>query len=114
MSKRSGIWRISVPLSAGLDKCKQKVRRYWRVAGGIVSSLSQRLDLFEVERWAKANHPSQKACGQGSMELQEFIKVLSIGDRIRVLCDDGVLVAEKISQNQFKLIECRAASKLIH
>jgi len=36
------------------------------------------------------------------MEFEEVVKVLNIGDRIRVLCDDGVVVAEKISQTQFR------------
>jgi len=38
------------------------------------------------------------------MEFEEVVKVLNIGDRIRVLCDDGVVVAEKISPTQFELI----------
>ena len=42
------------------------------------------------------------------------MKVLNIGDRIRVLCDDGVLVAEKISQTQFKLIYAQMLSELVH
>jgi len=36
--------------------------------------------------------------------VEELVKVLNIGDRIRVLCDDGFIVAEKISQTQFELI----------
>jgi len=48
------------------------------------------------------------------MELEEFIQILRIGDRIRVLCDDGVVVAEKISQTQFKLIRCQMMSELVH
>jgi len=36
------------------------------------------------------------------MEFEELVKVLNIGDRIRVLCDDGVVVAEKISQNAIR------------
>jgi hypothetical protein len=48
------------------------------------------------------------------MDLEEFIEVLSIGDRVRLLCDDGVVVAEKISQTQFKLIHCQMMSELVH
>jgi len=48
------------------------------------------------------------------MELEELIKVLRIGERIRVFCDDGVIVAEKISQTQFKLIHCQTMSELVH
>jgi hypothetical protein len=50
-------------------------------------------------------------CGE-RVELKEFVKVLRIGDRIRVFCDDAVFVAEKISQTQFELIDWQAISKL--
>jgi hypothetical protein len=39
---------------------------------------------------------------------------LRVGERIQVLCDDGVIVAEKISHTQFKLIHCQAMSELVH
>jgi len=48
------------------------------------------------------------------VELKEFIKLLKIGDRIRVLCDDGVLVAEKISETQFALIHAQMMTELVH
>jgi hypothetical protein len=32
--------------------------------------------------------------------MQEIPETLNIGDRVRVLCEDGVLVAEKISQSR--------------
>ena len=48
------------------------------------------------------------------MEFEEVVKVLNVGDRIRVLCDDGVVVAEKISQTQFELIHYQMISGLIH
>ena len=41
-------------------------------------------------------------------------KTLSIGDRIRVFCDDGVVVAEKISQTQFKEIHVEMMAELVH
>ncbi len=40
--------------------------------------------------------------------------MLTIGDRIRFLCDDGVLVAEKMSQTQFKLVSAESMSKVVH
>lgn len=52
-------------------------------------------------------------CGQ-RIELGEFIKMLRIGERIRVLCDDGVFVAEKVSLTQFKLIDSKEFSKMVH
>ena len=47
-------------------------------------------------------------------ELSEFIKVLRIGDRIRVFCDDGIILAEKVSQTQFKEIHAEAMAKFVH
>jgi hypothetical protein len=52
-------------------------------------------------------------CGE-DIELQEILKTLTIGDRIRILCDDGVLVAEKMTQTQFKLVSAQSMSKLVH
>jgi hypothetical protein len=52
-------------------------------------------------------------CGK-RVELGEFIKVMSIGDRLRVLCDDGLLVAEKTSETQFKLIHAETMTELVH
>lgn len=73
---------------------------------GISSSLLAALE--------KVGHPVQiDFCGE-HIELKEFMKALNIGDRIRVLCDDGVLVAEKISQTQFKLIHAQMLSELVH
>ena len=49
-----------------------------------------------------------------SAELEKVVKVLNIGDRIRVLCDDGVVVAEKVSQTQFVLIHYQMISDSVH
>ena len=111
MSKRRGIW-ASLPLAA-LDWCKKTAGRYWRFAGGIVWSITdgRRADEFEV---SLSKDPVQvDFCGE-RIELREFIKVLSIGDRIRVLCDDGVLVAEKLSETQFKVIHAETMAELVH
>jgi len=48
------------------------------------------------------------------IEFDRCIQGLDIGDRVRVLCDDGVLVAEKVSSTQFELIHAQATSPLIH
>jgi hypothetical protein len=104
MSKRREIW-ASLPLSA-LGWCKKAVGRYWRFAGGIV----RRADEFEV---SLPKNPIQvDFCGE-RIELREFIKVLSIGDRIRLLCDDGLLVAEKISETRCKVIHSEMVDKLV-
>ena len=104
------------PFSAALDKCKKTARRYWRFASGIVWSIAARLrhDQFEVARPANVSPPLEIDFCQRRMNLEEFIEVLSIGDRVRLLCDDGVVVAEKISQTQFKLIHCQMISELVH
>jgi hypothetical protein len=116
VSKRRGIRSIGLPFSAALDKCKKTARRYWRFASGIVWSIAARLrhDQFEVARPANVSPPLEIDFCHRRMDLEEFIEVLSIGDRVRLLCDDGVVVAEKISQTQFKLIHCQMMSELVH
>lgn len=74
----------------------------------------RRHDQLEVAGATNINHALQTGSCQQPVELEEFIKVLGIGDRIRVFCDDGVLVAEKVSQTQFRLIHCQTISELVH
>jgi hypothetical protein len=74
----------------------------------------RRENQFEVARVMNVSHPLDVDFAGERVELREFAKVLSIGDRIRVLCDDGVLVAEKISQTQFKLIHTETMTELVH
>ena len=68
----------------------------------------------EVARVMNVSHPVQVDFAGKSVELRELTKVLRIGDRIRVFCDDGVLVAEKISETQFKLIHAETTAELVH
>ncbi len=68
----------------------------------------------EVARVMNVSHPLHVDFPGKSVELRELTKVLKIGDRIRVLCDDGVLVAEKISETQFKLIHAETVAELVH
>lgn len=49
-----------------------------------------------------------------SVELGQLAKALKIGDRVRVHCDDGLLVAEKISETQFQLIDSEPIAGLVH
>lgn len=69
---------------------------------------------FEVERVPNVSHPLHVDFAGKRVELREFTKVLSIGERIRVLCDDGVLVVEKVSETQFKLIHAEPVTELVH
>jgi hypothetical protein len=110
MSKRRGIW-ASLPLAA-LDWCKKTAGRYWRFAGGRVWSITDGRRADEFEASLPKNPVHVDFCGE-RIELREFIKVLSIGDRIRLLCDDGLLVAEKISETQCKIIHSEMVGKLI-
>lgn len=47
-------------------------------------------------------------------ELAEVAKRLGIGERMRVFCDDGVFLVEKISQTQFELIEWQGISNVVN
>jgi hypothetical protein len=114
MSANRGIWAVGLPLSAVLDWCKRTVGRYRRVAGRIAD---QPLLVGRENQFARAMNVSQPLLADLAwerVELKEFTKALSIGDRIRVLCDDGVLVAEKISETQFKFIHAEMMTDLVH
>ena len=106
MSNGSGSWRIGLALSRALDRCKRTAGRYWRYAGAMFRSTTARRRHDELE-------VPIGSCQQ-LIKFNELIDVLLVGERIRVLCDDGVIVAEKISQTQFKLIHCQAMSELVH
>ena|SRR5215472_8736975 len=118
MSKKRGNWRIGLPLAAALERCHAAAVRYWQFATGIVCKTaarrSRRPGQLEVSRPMEISHLLQTSSSHQSMELVDLIDVLSVGDRIRILCDDGVVVAEKTSQTQFELIYCQTMSELIH
>ena len=116
MSANRGFWEVGLPLSAVLDWCKRTVGRYRRVASRIAdqSRLVGRENQFDAVRAMNASHPLLVDLAWERVELKEFTKALSIGDRIRVLCDDGVLVAEKISETQFKFIHAEMMTDLVH
>ena len=116
MSKKRGIWAVGAPLSAVLDLCKRIADRCRRFAGRIADQfrMAGRENQKEVARVMKVRHPLQADFAGKPVELAEFIKTLSIGDRIRVFCDDGVVVAEKISQTQFREIHAETMAELVH
>lgn len=113
MLKRGGTWHIGLLLSAALDRCAEILRGGWCFGGRIVSP-NRRQYQSEVGRSKDTTCPSPMHPWRQGIELKEFINIMRIGDRIRVFCDDGVLVAEKISHTQFKLIDCQRVSGLIH
>jgi hypothetical protein len=116
MSKKSRIWAVGLRLSAALDWCKRTAGKYRRFAGRIAGQIRivRQENQFEVAPVMNVSHPSHVDFAGERVEFREFAKVLSIGDRIRVLCDDGVLVAEKISQTQFKVIHAETMTELVH
>ena len=116
MSKKRGIRAVGVPLSAVLDLCKRSANRYQRFAARFVDQLriARHENQREVTRAMNVSHPFHVDFAGKPAELREFIKVLGVGDRIRVFCDDGVVVAEKVSQTQFKEIHAETMAELVH
>ena len=116
MFKRPGSSSISLLLPAMLDWCKKTATRSWQAVSGIVRFRRGpcRSNPSEDARPVSVGQPSRiNFCGE-DIEVKEILRTLTIGDRLRVLCDDGVLVAEKISQTQFKFVSAEGMSKLIH
>ena len=97
----TGIY-IRTPLSAALDWCKRTADRSWQFAGSTMDGLRE--NQFETARTTNVGQAFHVDFGSESVELKEFAKTLKIGDRFRVLSDDGVLLAEKVSQTQFELL----------
>jgi hypothetical protein len=69
---------------------------------------------FEIARTTSNSQPLQLDFASELVELKEFAKILNIGDHIRVFCNDGVLVAEKVSQTQFKVLYSEMMSEQVH
>ena len=101
-------------MSAALGWCKRVASRYVRSGDRTVCSQAPRRGgQFEAMRETNINHSLQiDFCGD-RIELKELTEALRIGDRVRLFCDDGVLVAEKISQTQLKVIHSQAIAELI-
>jgi hypothetical protein len=116
MSTKRGIWEIGMPLSVVLEWCKRTLGKFRRVPGRIAdqSRLVGRETQFEATQVMNLSHPLHADLAEKWLELREFTKVLNIGDRVRVFCDDGVLVAEKISETQFRLIHTEMIAELVH
>jgi hypothetical protein len=108
MPKEREIPTMNSPLSSVSERCKRIKDRFRRCAVGIVRSITGRrpetqLDVEQAVRIVYEN-----------IELKESLKLLRIGDRLRVTCNDGMLVVEKISQTQVKLVHSQAISELVH
>src|SRR5215467_2633942 len=105
MSKRIGIWGVSLSLSSARCWFKMVTNRSLAFADRIVC-FGERHPKDELEGMQETNRNQKlKIEFYGDrIELRELTEVLRIGDRIRLFCDDGVLVAEKISRTQLKII----------
>lgn len=116
MSKKDEIWAVGMLASGVLEWCKRIVGRYRRFAGGIPDRLpiAERENQLTVASVMNVGLPIHVDFAGKRVELREFIKVLSIGDRVRLFCDDGVLVAEKISETRFKFIHNEIMAEFIH
>jgi hypothetical protein len=116
MWKKRRICALGLSLSAVLDWCKRTAGGSRRFARRIADQLRmvERENQFEVARVMNVSQTLHADFAGKRVELREFIKVMSIGDRLRVLCDDGLLVAEKISETQFKLIHAETMGELVH
>ena len=106
MPKGRGTLRIGFALSRALDMCKRTAGRYWRYASEMFRSTTARRRQDELE--------VPGGSSQEFIPCNQLINILRVGERIRIFCDDGVIVAEKISQTQFKLIHCQGMSALVH
>jgi hypothetical protein len=112
MSKRRGIWAGRWTLSSALGWFKRTAGRYWRFAASTMDGRQE--NQFELARTTNNSQPFQPDFASEGVELKEFAKTLNIGDRIRIFCDDGVLMAEKISQTQFKVLYSETMSERVH
>lgn len=64
---------------------------------------------------AKTNGQQQLIDFRGdAVQFEEFIQKLNIGDRVEIMCDDGVLVAEKISKTRFEIANTQPMSPYLH
>jgi len=103
---------IRLRLSALLAWCKRAAGRCCAFRSGKPwLAKADRNHRAEAARIMSACHPWQIDFGGERMELSKLFTILSIGDRIRVFCDDGIVVAEKISQTQFKVVHSQSMTK---
>lgn len=115
MLKRSINWTASL-LASTLGWCQRIVGRLPRFSGRTADQLEtvRKEDQFEASRIMNPSHPIHLELAGKRVELMEFAQVLNIGDRIRVFCDDGVLIAEKISQTQLRIVQAEKMAEGVH
>ena len=116
MSNNRLLSRTARLFSLGVRSSRTAAGACWRAIAALVRTVVRRRgdDVFEHARLASAEYRFDVDFTGHRADFQDLMDALSIGDRLRVLCADGVLVAEKISQRRFKLIHSEMISKLIH
>jgi hypothetical protein len=116
MSKKRGIWDAGMRLSGVLEWYKRTAGKYQQFVGRISNQLRMvgRENRFEVQPIMNVSHPLHADFSGKPIELREFTKLLRVGDRFRMFCDDGVLIAEKISQTQIEIIHAETMAELVH
>jgi hypothetical protein len=103
-------------LRSGLERFKATALRSWAFVIGTATAGTARKQEQQIE-FAKSPLSAgalQIDFSDESRELKEIIKALSVGDRFRVFCDDGVLLLEKISQTQCKIIHSQVVAEFVH
>jgi hypothetical protein len=101
MPKKRELRSTTSPLSETWDWCKSTAGTYQD-------------NEFEVGRLTKVTDRLQIDFRGDRIEFDRFFDSLNAGDRVRILCDDGVLVVEKKSQTQFELVHAEAMAHLVH
>lgn len=116
MSKKRELPSTISPLSVTWDWCKSTAGRYLLWAQRAMFSTAGRChsNEFEVGRLTKGTDRLQIDLRGGRIEFDRFFDSLNAGDRVRILCDDGVLVVEKKSQTQLELVHAEAMAHLVH
>ena len=105
------MWLQAGSLSAAVDRFR-KVHERFIVISRRTPDHSD--DPSESARPTKTPDRLEVDFSGEQIHLRKLAEFLKVGDRIRVLCDDGLLVAENISSTQFKLIHSQPLSDLIH
>jgi hypothetical protein len=103
MSK-GGIWDPGALLSAMLEGWERAVHVFRRFAVRVADQSHTQENSFAVARANSDFKTVEINLGGGIDKFEEFTKAMRVGDRIRAICDDGVIEAEKVSQTRFKLI----------
>lgn len=116
MARKSDSQNFASGRSPLLGRCKRIARKFLRWAQGIESPTASRPRIYplDVER-AKTNGQKQLIdCHGDAVQFEEFMQKLNIGDRVEIMCDDGVLVAEKISKTRFEIASTQSMSPFLH